>query len=175
MADEPVDEVHALTTRPNPAATGMDIVVAVCLECARRPDRNEREIAVLMKCSSNTGPVNVEKARTARLFAGWAAEKVAGCCTGRLNVAREGQNAWFILEASAIGAGINAPSTTDAVPLSLRRRGRLSTQSGCSSRAMASGAIAPFPTFGCTHRPALPLWREMVSRRSHLLAGATTT
>jgi len=43
MADEPVGEVHALTTRPNPAAPGIDIVVAVCLECARRPDRNERD------------------------------------------------------------------------------------------------------------------------------------
>jgi hypothetical protein len=40
------DAAWTMTSRPDPAKPGMDIVVAICRECAQRPDRNRREIAV---------------------------------------------------------------------------------------------------------------------------------
>jgi hypothetical protein len=44
--DGAIGGCYAVTVRPDPARPGLDLLVRVCEACAKRPDRNQREMQV---------------------------------------------------------------------------------------------------------------------------------
>jgi len=63
ICDDRVGREGSFVMWPDPKMAGMAIIAAECLTCARRPDRHQREVAMLQTTSFRTWPISVSASR----------------------------------------------------------------------------------------------------------------